>query len=515
MSVFRALERHLARGADRPLLVAPEATASSADIARDSARFAAWLRAIGTARGDRVVVDLKNGIDAVVALFGAARVGAIAVGASPQWMPQQLEYVLGNSGARALVTGALRVRQLAGRRPPHVLVREPWTGDPDGGVTPWSALVETWDDSVAAPDEPAILIYTSGSTGRPKAVVHSHKNLEDFGRIVAGYLHNTADDRLLWLLGWSFGYGLSQLLTMCESGGRLIVPASILPADIAKAHVAHAATGAAQVPFGWDQLLSFLERTGRQLSGLRYITNAGDRPSPALIERLRRALPGADIVLMYGQTECFRTTYLPPAQLEAKLGAMGYPIPEVDVRVVGEDGAPCSPGEVGELHHRGALVAAGYWNDPEATAARFYVDGDHRALRTGDLVRRDADGCLWYVGRSDLMIKSAGFRFSPREIEEAVGGHPGVREVVAWGIEDPSLGQAIEVAVVAGEGLQLAQLLGYLRPLLPRYMLPRRLHLLDALPRSPNGKIRHDALRALSAAAPSDEHDTGKAHEAP
>jgi acyl-CoA synthetase (AMP-forming)/AMP-acid ligase II len=509
MSVLRLLERHLAGGADRPLLVAPDgsgqtATASSGDIARDSARFAGWLRAIGAGRGDRVVVDLKNGIDAVVALFGAARIGAIVVGASPQWMPQQLEYVIADSGARVLVTGALRARQLAGRRPPHVLVRGE-SGTTGDGVTAWSALGEACDDAVAAPDEPALLIYTSGSTGRPKAVVHSHRNLEDFARIVAGYLHNTADDRLLWLLGWSFGYGLSQLLTMCESGGRMIVPASILPADIARAHLDHGATAIAQVPFGWDQLLSFLERTGRQLTGLRYVTNAGDRPSPALIERLRRALPGADIVLMYGQTECFRTTYLPPAQLDAKLGAMGYPIPEVDVRIVGDDGAPCAAGEIGELHHRGALVATGYWNDPEATAARFYVDGDRRVLRTGDLVRRDADGCLWYVGRSDLMIKSAGFRFSPREIEEIALGHPGVREAVAWGIDDRALGQAVEIAVVAGEDLQLAQFLGHLRPLLPRYMLPRRVHVLDALPRSPNGKIRHDALRALSAAAASDE----------
>jgi acyl-CoA synthetase (AMP-forming)/AMP-acid ligase II len=501
MSMLRLLERHLARGADRPLLVAQDGSASSGDIARDSARFAGWLRAIGAARGDRVVVDLKNGIDAAVALFGAARIGAIVVGASPQWTPQQLEYVIADSGARVLVTGALRARQLAGRGPPHVLIRGT---DGGAGVTAWESLADPWDDAMTSSDEPAILIYTSGSTGRPKAVVHSHRNLEDFARIVAGYLHNTADDRLLWLLGWSFGYGLSQLLTMCESGGRLIVPASILPADIARAHVDHGATAIAQVPFGWDQLVSFLERTGRQLTGLRYVTNAGDRPSQALIERLRRALPGADIVLMYGQTECFRTTYLPPAQLDAKLGAMGYPIPEVDARVVGEDGAPCATDEIGELHHGGALVAAGYWNDPDATAAKFYVDGDRRVLRTGDLVRRDGDGCLWYVGRSDLMIKSAGFRFSPREIEDAALGHPGVREAVAWGIDDRALGQAVEIAVVAGEGLQIAQLLGYLRPLLPRYMLPRRVHVLDALPRSPNGKVRHDALRALSAAKASD-----------
>ena len=511
MSLLGLLEQHLARGADRPLLVTPEGVASSGDIARASGQVAAWLHAIGTARGDRVVIDLKNGIDAAAALFGTARVGAIAVGASPQWTAAQLEHVIANSGARVLVTGALRAKQLGERAPPHMLVRDPAASpSATAAITDWGSLRDTWDGAACAPDEPAILIYTSGTTGRAKGVVHTHRNLDDFARIVAGYLGNTAEDRLLWLLGWSFGYGLSQLLTMCRSGGQLIVPGSTLPADIAKAHVEDHATGIAQVPFGWDQLVSFLERTGRQLTGLRYVTNAGDRPSPELIHRLRAALPGAEVVLMYGQTECFRTTYLPPAQLDAKLGAMGYPVPEVDARIVRDDGTRCAPGEVGELHHAGAMVATGYWNDPGATAARFYVDGDRRALRTGDLVRRDDDGCLWYVGRSELMLKSQGFRFSPREIEAALLAHPAVREAVVWGIDDPALGQAIEAAVVlasstdraASAAIDPAALLAHLRPILPRYMLPRRIHLLDAIPRSPNGKVRHDALRALSAAAP-------------
>lgn len=506
MSVFGLLARHLARGGERPLLVAPDATFSSADVARESAKVAAWLRATGTARGDRVVVDLKNGLDAVAALFGAARIGAIVVAAPPQWMPEQLAYVVTDSGARALVTSELRAKQLAGRSPPHLLVRRHGTRtDRDHdveGATPWEALVETWDDAVCTPDEPAILIYTSGSTGRPRGVVHAHRNLEDFARIVAGYLGNTADDRLLWLLGWSFGYGLSQLLTMCESGGALIVPASMLAADVVKAHVDHQATAIAQVPFGWDQLVGFLERTGRPLTGLRYVTNAGDHPPAVLLERMRRALPGAQIVLMYGQTECFRTTYLPAAQLDAKRGAMGYPIPEVEARVVAADGTPCAPGEIGELHHLGALIASGYWNDAEATAGKFHRDGEQRVVHTGDLVRRDADGCLWYVGRSERMIKSAGFRFSPREIEEAVLGHAGVSEAVAWGVDDPVLGQVVEVAVVAVDDVLPAQILAHLRPRLPRTMLPRRVHRVEAMPRSANGKIQIDALRALSRAAP-------------
>ena len=496
MTLYGIFERHLEGGADRPLLVTSEATYTSADVERESAKVAAWLRASGLERGDRVVVDLKNGIDAVASLFGVSRAGGIVVGASPQWAPQQLEHVLADSGARVLVTNDLRAKQLGERRPPRVLVHGACEG-----TTSFDALSEEWHGhEPCAPDDPAVLIYTSGSTGKPKGVVHPHQNLEDFARIVAGYLENTADDRLLWLLGWSFGYGLSQLLTMCRVGGRVVVPASMLPADVMKAHEEHQTTGLAQVPYGWEQLLAFLDKTGRKMSGLRYITNAGDGPSSSLVKRLPAALPGARIVLMYGQTECFRTTFLRPDLYEAKPGAMGHPLPEVEVDVVAEDGTSCKPGEIGELHHKGALVSAGYWQDPEATQRKFFRAGDKRGLRTGDLVRRDEDGCLWYVGRSELVIKSSGFRFSPREIEEALLSHASVGAAAAFGVDDAALGQAVEVAVVASPGstVDAPALLGHLRQRLPRYMLPRRIHAIDEIPRNPNGKIRRSALLALS-----------------
>jgi acyl-coenzyme A synthetase/AMP-(fatty) acid ligase len=291
---------------------------------------------------------------------------------------------------------------------------------------------------------------------------------------------------------------------MCIAGGRLIVPASMLPADLVKACAEHAPTGLAQVPYGWEQLVGFLERTDRTLAGLRYVTNAGDGPSLALLERMHRVLPGAQIIVMYGQTECLRTTYLPAEQFDRKRGAMGYPIPGVEVSVVDPDGRACGVDEPGELHHAGALVAHGYWNDPAATARKFKVVGDRRVLATGDVVRRDADGCLWYVGRSELMIKSSGFRFSPREIENALAAHPDVREAAAFGVADPALGQAVEVAVVLHGAGGEAALLAHLRPRLPRYMLPRRFHLVDALPRNARGKLDLDALRALSATADPD-----------
>ncbi len=499
MTLYGLLERHLLGGPARPLLVTSDVTYTSSDLDRESAKVAAWLRASGLARGDRVAVDLKNGMGAVAALFGVARAGGVVVGTSPQWTVPQFEHVLRDSGASILVTGDLRAKQLGERRPPHVLV----DGPADGleSTTPWHALTETWDGQVlCAPDEPAILIYTSGSTGRPKGVIHSHQNLEDFARIVAGYLENTEADRLMWLLGWSYGYGLSQLLTMCFVGGRVVVPSSMMPVDVVDAYEAHAITGLAQVPFGWEQLLAFLSKTGKTMPGVRYVTNAGDGPSLSLVERLPRAFPGAQIVLMYGQTECFRSTFLPPDQVARKPGAMGYAIPGVELDVVNEAGVRCAAGEVGELHHRGALVATGYWQDPEASAKKFYRVGEQRGLRTGDLVRRDADGCLWYVGRSESMIKSSGFRFSPREIEDALCTHEAVREAVVFGVDDAALGQAVEVAVVpADEGASketlAAVLLAHLRPQLPRYMLPRRFFVIDAIPRRPNFKVDMGALR--------------------
>jgi acyl-CoA synthetase (AMP-forming)/AMP-acid ligase II len=486
MTLHSMLQRH-----SGPLIVTNERTYTSADIDRDSARVAAWLRARGFARGDRAVVDLRNGADAVAALFGISRAGGIVVGATPHWTISQIQHVIADSGARFLVTNEQRVKQLGDSAPAHCL------------ISPWS-LDEHWDDVIdVSPNDPAILIYTSGSTGAPKGVVHPHRNLVDFGRIVAGYLENTAEDRLLWVLGWSFGYGLSQLLSMCWSGGRLIVPDSMLPADVMKAHTKHAATGFAQVPFGWDQLVTFLEKTGRTLDGLRYVTNAGDGPSPALLERVQRVLPGTNVVLMYGQTECLRTTFLPPDQFEEKRGAIGYAIPGVEVFVV-NGGKRCEPGEPGELLHRGALLSPGYWNAPEATAKKLRPEpclGDDRpVLHSGDIVRADADGCLWYVGRSERVIKSSGFRFGPSEIEAILAADPAIREAVVFGVEDTALGQAVEAAVVPRRERtpNASELLLAVKKRLPRYMLPRKIHFVEELPRNARGKISLAALRALA-----------------
>jgi acyl-CoA synthetase (AMP-forming)/AMP-acid ligase II len=511
-TLFDLLRLHQAHeGEDRPLLVTEERSHTSREIDEASARLAGWLLDRGVKPGDRVVVDLKNGLEAVVSLFAVARIGAVTVCATPQWSLGQLAHLIADAGARVLVTSDVRARQLRDERPRYVLT----VGGECEGATPWSALDEVRGSNALrevappAPDDPAVLIYTSGTTGLPKGVVHPHKNLVDFARIVAGYLGNTKDDRLLWVLGWSFGYGMSQLLTMCQVGGRLILPESMLAADVVKAHERHQATALAQVPYGWDQLVSFLERTGRRLEGLRYVTNAGDGPTLGLLDRLEAALPGTPIILMYGQTECFRTTYLPSERYAEKRGAMGYAIPEVEVHVLRDDGTLADPGEPGELVHGGALLSPGYFHAPEATARKFRpveaLERPERRLHTGDIVRQDADGCLWYVARSERMIKSSGFRFGPGEIEAAARNVPSVREAVAFGVADTNLGQAVELAVtvspdLASDRSEFAhEVQRALKQRLPRYMLPREVLVLDAIPRTATNKIDVPALQTIAA----------------
>jgi acyl-CoA synthetase (AMP-forming)/AMP-acid ligase II len=224
------------------------------------------------------------------------------------------------------------------------------------------------------------------------------------------------------------------------------------------------------------------------------------------VQALREALPDTQIFLMYGLTEAFRSTYLPPEDVARRPDSIGRAIPNAEILVVRPDGTLCAADEPGELVHRGALVALGYWNDPARTAQRFRpapgqdtgLPVPELAVWSGDTVRRDAEGYLYFIGRSDDMIKVSGYRISPTEIESVLHGTGLVAEVAAFGIDHPQLGQAIAViAVPAEEGaVDVPALLAECKRHLPAYMVPARVDLRSGpLPRNPNGKIDRNLLR--------------------
>lgn len=474
---------------------------------------ASGLRALGVERDERVAVYLPKQFETVASMFGAMAAGGVFVPINPILKSEQVGHILRDCSTRVLITSPDRARLLA-----ETLAECPdlaqlvVTGDetPELQDLP-NIQLRTWAEMLGSPAAPrlrridsdmAAILYTSGSTGRPKGVVLSHHNMLAGAASVASYLQNRAQDRLLAVLPFSFDYGLSQLTTAFTVGASVVLMDYLLPRDVIRAVARYQITGLAAVPPLWNQLAD-LPWPAEAASSLRYITNSGGAMPVTTTEQLRTKLPNADVYLMYGLTEAFRSTFLPPDQVTVRPESMGMAIPNADIMVVRPDGSECDADETGELVHRGALVALGYWGDKEKTAIRFRpapgqpggLPNPEIAVWSGDQVRRDVHGYLYFVGRNDEMIKTSGYRVSPGEIEEVVFGVPDVEQAVAFGAPHTQLGSGIVVIVQsASASLDADAVLAHCRVHLPMYMLPGHVEMVDALPRNPNGKIDRKAL---------------------
>jgi amino acid adenylation domain-containing protein len=465
--------------------------------------FAGWLWRAGIRSGDRVGVHVQKSPEEIVAMLAATRIGAAWVNLSVHWNAQQVRDQAEDCGMRILVTGPRRASELLADDLPATLEKLVVLGDgavegDRGRWLPWEEAQGALPHRHSAPIETdlAAICYTSGSTGRPKGVMLSHRNFVAATQIVAEYLHNSAEDRLLAVLPCCFNYGLLQILTMLLVGGQVVLQRVTMPAELASALAEHKITGVAAVPSIWTPLVNHLSEVGGSFPHLRFLTNAGGKCPDAMLARLPELFPDTSIYLMYGMTETIRATYLDPDLFAAKRGAMGRPTRNTEIFIVDADGRPCPPGEAGELVQRGPTLAMGYWRRPEATAEKFRpcpglgAFGSELFCWSGDIVRADEDGVLWFVGRKDFMIKSNGVRVSPSEIEEVIHHFPGVQHAVAFGVADPFAGEAIEAAVEAGEaGVDLEALRRFCRARLPGYLQPRRLHLWPGrMPTTGNGK---------------------------
>jgi len=473
---------------------------------------AAQLQQLGLERGDRVALYLDKRIETVAAMFATSVAGGLFVPINHVLKPAQVAHILGDSGARILITSADRLGQLAQELADATLVSEVVVVGKAPDDPPAAPRVHLWDDGQDAAAEPrdsgtidvdpVAILYTSGSTGRPKGVVLSHRNLIAGAESVSTYLQNTSDDVILSALPLSFDAGLSQITTAFSVGASVVLMNYLLPHDVPKLCERHGVTGITGVPPLWLQIAQ-VPWPETAASRLRYFANTGGRLPRTALDRLRALFPAASPYLMYGLTEAFRSTYLDPAEVDRRPGSIGRAVPNAEILVLRPDGTRCAPGEEGELVHRGALVALGYWNDPERTAERYRIlphpgqpwRAPERAVWSGDTVVADEEGFLYFVGRRDEMIKTSGYRVSPTEIEEAAYSTGIVRDAVAFGVDDPELGQRIVLVVTpAGPHLDAAGLQARLRRLLPLFMLPSTIETRAELPRSPNGKFDRRAI---------------------
>ena len=412
---------------------------------------------------------------------------------NPLLKHRQVAHILVDSGAALLIGTAARIDSL-----------EP-------GDVPAGCQLHREDDAACAmsggdgigpsdadPQALAAILYTSGSTGRPKGVMLTHSNLWLGAVAVADYLRLAPDDRTACGLPFSFDYGQNQLFSTWHAGGCVYPLDYLTPRDVLKLVDRRDITTLAGVPPLWVQLAE-LEWPADIAGKLRRLTNSGGALTRPLVARLRALFPQADLYPMYGLTEAFRSTYLPPALVDDHPDSMGRAIPFAEILVVRPDGSVTDDDEPGELVHCGPLVAQGYWRDADRTAQRFRpAPAASRyggmAVWSGGTVRRDAQGLLYFVGRDDAMIKSAGNRISPTEIEEAAVAVPGVAEAVALGIADERLGQAVRLLLRGDDRAIIDAVATHLKSELPNFMQPKDIIVLPEFPRNPNGKIDRVAL---------------------
>lgn len=488
-------------------------------LATEVASAAAAFKDLGLRPDERVGIYLEKRPETIVALFATSAAGGVAVPINPVLKPHQIEHILADSGASLLITSADRLDILRREvdvnalnlRSTVVLERPNTTHHSPHPIICWG----DWQHCSALPGQERIdldmaaILYTSGSTGMPKGVVLSHRNLIAGALSVSEYLDNKPADRLLSVLPLSFDYGLSQVTTAFAVGAEVVLLNYLMPQDVIRAVAQHQITGLAGVPPLWVDLAA-MSWPDAARSSLRYITNSGGAIAASTLARLREQLPHTDPYLMYGLTEAFRSTYLPPEEIDRRPGSIGKAIPNVHVQVVRQDGTPCAAHEAGELVHRGPLVSLGYWNAPQASAERFrpaprrpdQLPIKEIAVWSGDTVYADEDGYLYFVGRDDEMIKSSGYRISPEEIERVIDGTSGLTEAVAIGAPHPRLGEAILViGTVTGQRTAIEQEMGTrCRQMLPTFMVPSAFILgASPLPRNPNGKVDRSGLRRIHA----------------
>ena len=492
---------------DKEAVVAPDGRISYRELMDRALRFARGLQDRGVKRGDRVALYLENSVATVTGIYGALLAGAAFMVVNPQTKADKLRYILADSGASALVTDVRFeevARQVADGLPDlHTVVLDGGPIEEQAGAESLQALLS------GAPPDPrpmntippdlAALVYTSGSTGNPKGVMLSHQNMVFTLGSLCQYLRLDASDRILNVLPLAFDYGLYQVLMSVYLGATAVLETSFaFPMQVIQGIQREAVTVLPGVPTIFATLLSIHRKQPVAMPSVRRITNTAAHLPDDYVPGLLQMCPDALIYKMYGLTECKRVCYLEPELVQAKPSSVGRAIPGTEAFVLDDEGRRVAPGVTGVLYVRGPHVMIGYWNLPDETA-RMLVPGPYpgeRMLCTHDFFRVDDDGLLYFVGRSDDIIKSRGEKVSPVEVENVLHAIPGVREAAVVGVPDELLGQAVRAFVVLDPGTELSEreFRRHCMARLESYMVPRDVLFVEELPKTGSGKIRKKDL---------------------
>jgi long-chain acyl-CoA synthetase len=509
MLLHHQLKATIEKFGDKTAVRVGDTRYSYRDIDQMATRLAVSMQKRGVRRHDRVALFLPNGVEMVVGIFAALRCGAAFMPINPQTKAAKLRYMLTDSTPRCLVAQA----ELAATwteaanglpEPSSILVAGAPPAGAEGRVESLSAAMETADGSLTDPGlidlDLASIIYTSGSTGDPKGVMLSHRNMISACNSISEYLGLRGDDIIMCALPLSFDYGLYQVLMGFKMGATLFLePSFSFPVKILEVMQKEKVTVFPGVPTMFAMLMGLDILSRYDLSSVRMFTNTAAALSAKQIEDLRKTFPQAKLFSMYGLTECKRVTYLPPDQLDIRPTSVGRGMPNEEVYLIDEAGQRLPNGSTGQLVVRGSNVMVGYWGKPEETEKRLkpgFYPGE-RVLHTGDLFRTDEEGYLYFVGRTDDIIKSRGEKVSPREVENAIHDLPGVSQVAVIGVPDAVLGEAIKAYIVLKDGASYTErdIVKHCLARLENFMAPKHVEFVTTLPMTNTGKVSKSELR--------------------
>ena len=505
MLLHHAFEASCARVPTKTAVVCGELRVSYAELSNQVESLAALLHANGVVRGDRVVLLLESSVEFAVAVHAVLKLGAVFVPVSSLTKTDKLAYMLGDTRARAILTDARLEsvwRDAVARSPKLAVNVVRGLAEAQGTSRPWpSALVSSpAPDAVCIDQDLAAIIYTSGTTGEPKGVMLTHRNMLSAWASVQAYLGLREDDVIGLALSPSFSYGLYHVLMGLGVGATLVLEGSAaFPVRLVERLAQERVTVFPGVPTLYSAILALSNLSTFDLSALRIVTNAAAALSDQHVQQIQALLPAAKLYSMYGMTECKRISFLPPEQLAQRPSSVGRGLVNQEVWLVDEEGKRLDNPATGELVVRGSHVMRGYWDKPAETARALKpgpIAGES-VLHTGDIFRTDAEGWLYFVGRSDDIIKSRGEKVAPREVENTIYALEGVLDCAVIGIPDERLGQAVKAFITLKPGATLTEreVIRHCLARLENFMAPKSVEFVADLPRTDSGKIRKLGLR--------------------
>ena len=500
MLVHDYLDRTARSLPDTVALVSGERRLTYGELQLRAAGFRNWLLSRGLKKGDRVAIYLENTPECVVAIFGALGAGGCLVILNPATVLSRLQYILQDSGASFLIVPGEKAAEIQKAMPaPDAITIVAVEGSaplPDG-VHQFAAatLSGNPDPFLINGNDLAAIIYTSGSTGQPKGATHLHRTVDAAVESIIEYLGNSEQDVILSFLPLSSSYGILQLLCTFRTGARLVLEKGFgFPYEVVQKIQTERVTGMAGAPTVWALLTKLEGVSPSAFESMRYITNAAAALPATFIPRLRRMFPQTRIFLMHGATECFRTTFLPPEEVETRPTSVGRGMPNIELWLEDADGRRLPLGEEGEMVARGPSVMVGYWGNAGATA-RVLTPGVYpweQTFHTGDTFRTDLEGYFYFVARKDEIIKSRGEKVSPVEVEDVIYKIEQVAEVRVVGVPDPILGHAIRAEIVwKGEPTMTPHdVKVHCRKYLEDFKTPTMVEFVKHLPKTAGGKIK-------------------------